>query len=236
VNQKTRSGKSNPKIEGLLLRSSALSKNYEGPNGSLKILKGIDLEISDGEMVIILGRSGSGKSTLLHLLSGLDRPSGGKIFFRGEEISSFNDWRISEYRLRNVGFVFQFYYLLPELTLFENVVLPNRIAGNPNEKRVKELLNRVGLSARAGHYPAQLSGGEQQRAAIARSLANNPDVVFCDEPTGNLDEETANSVFDLLVSLNREEKKTFVVVTHETSLMKKGRTAYELREGILHHP
>ncbi len=236
MNQKTRSGKSNPKIEGLLLRSSALSKNYEGPNGSLKILKGIDLEISDGEMVIILGRSGSGKSTLLHLLSGLDRPSGGKIFFRGEEISSFNDWRISEYRLRNVGFVFQFYYLLPELTLFENVVLPNRIAGNPNEKRVKELLNRVGLSARAGHYPAQLSGGEQQRAAIARSLANNPDVVFCDEPTGNLDEETANSVFDLLVSLNREEKKTFVVVTHETSLMKKGRTAYELREGILHHP
>ena len=182
---------------------------------------------------MILGRSGSGKSTLLHLLGGLDRPTGGTIQFLGKNIAKFNDHKMSEYRSQHVGFVFQFYHLLPELTLFQNVLLPSRISGNLKTEEAKRLIERVGLTERMHHYPAQLSGGEQQRTAIARSLVNSPDIVLCDEPTGNLDESTAQLVFELLLALNEEEEKTFVIVTHETSLVKRGRSVYELRDGVL---
>ena len=221
------------KENGKILSVSELHKDYEGPFGTLKILKGIDFEISEGEMALILGRSGSGKSTLLHLLGGLDRPSSGSIQFSGNDISKFGDQKMSDYRLRHVGFVFQFYHLLPELTLFENVLLPSQILGDSKEKEADRLIERVGLQERSEHYPSQLSGGEQQRAAIARALINSPELILCDEPTGNLDEETAESVFDLLLALSEEEKKTFVIVTHETSLAKKGRSVYELKDGIL---
>lgn len=220
-------------MKKVILQVENVSKNYRSPNGLLKVLKGIHLDVKEGEMLMILGRSGSGKSTLLHLLGGLDRANEGSIQYRGKELSRFSDNEMSEYRLKKVGFVFQFYYLLPELTLFENVALPGQISGTVRKKQINDLIERVGLSERRHHYPSQLSGGEQQRAAIARALSNDPDVVFCDEPTGNLDEETAASVFDLLVSLNREDKKTFVIVTHEMSLVKKATAVYELREGIL---
>ena len=219
--------------EDLILQVDALCKDYEGPHGALRILKGIQFGICRSEMVMILGRSGSGKSTLLHLLGGLDKPTSGMIRFQGKDLAALSDRQISEYRSKHVGFIFQLYYLLPELTLFENVLLPTRISKRLKKDQAEHWLERVGLLHRRDHYPSQLSGGEQQRAAIARALVNNPSVIFCDEPTGNLDEETASSIFDLLLKLNREEKKTFVIVTHELSLVNKSRTVYELHEGTL---
>ena len=217
-----------------VLEVTDLCKDYRGSRQALKVLRGVCLTVAQGEMVMVLGRSGSGKSTLLHLLGGLDQPTSGKICFEGRDLSRLSDSKLSGYRAKEMGFVFQFYYLLPELTLFENILLPSVIAGRSSQrKEVGRLLDQVGLSHRKDHYPAQLSGGEQQRAAIARALLNKPKVVFCDEPTGNLDEETANSVFDLLVTLNREEKKTFVIVTHEMGLVKEAQSVYELHEGVL---
>ncbi|MBI4388208.1 MAG: ABC transporter ATP-binding protein [Candidatus Omnitrophica bacterium] len=217
-----------------VLEVNDLYKDYRAPRETLKILRGISLKVAPSEMVMIIGRSGSGKSTLLHLLGGLDKPTSGKIYFEGTDLSRLNDGKLSGYRSKDVGFVFQFYYLLPELTLLENVLLPHVIAGGQaRKKEAKQLLDRVGLSHRQDHHPTQLSGGEQQRAAIARALMNGPKIVLCDEPTGNLDEETANSVFDLLLKLNREEKTTFVMVTHELSLVKRAESVYELHEGVL---
>ena len=216
-----------------ILSASSVRKDYKAPSGNLKVLKGIDLNVSRGEMIMILGRSGSGKSTFLHLLGGLDRPTSGTIDFLGKNIVRYSERRMAEYRSKHVGFVFQFYHLLPELTLFENVLLPSRIAGKTKREEAERLIQRVGLAERKNHYPAQLSGGEQQRTAVARALVNSPDLILCDEPTGNLDEETAQSVFELLLALNEEEKKTFIIVTHETSLVKRGKTVYELKDGIL---
>lgn len=228
-----KSKKGDSQTSGALLEAKGLWKEYEGPNGKLKILKGVDLAVEKGEMVFILGRSGSGKSTLMHILGGLDSPSKGSVFFKGTDISAFRERRLCEYRNQNVGFVFQFYHLLPELTLFENVLLPGMMRGQTKERRARDVLARVGLSDRRDHYPAQLSGGEQQRAAIARALANDADLILCDEPTGNLDEETAGSVFDLLIRLNREDEKTFLIVTHEVDLIKKDKTVYHLHDGVL---
>lgn len=219
--------------EKTLIQVEGLHKYFKTAQETLKVLKGICFEVAQGEMLVILGRSGSGKSTLLHLLGGLDKPTLGTIRFRGNDLSKANDREISKYRSREVGFVFQFYHLLPELTLFENVVLPNRMAGKAKKSRVEYLLERMGLAERRRHYPAQLSGGERQRAAIARALINDPALVLCDEPTGNLDEETAASVFDLLASLNRDEKKTFIIVTHELMLADKANSILQLRDGIL---
>ncbi|PIQ85129.1 MAG: lipoprotein-releasing system ATP-binding protein LolD [Candidatus Omnitrophica bacterium CG11_big_fil_rev_8_21_14_0_20_45_26] len=217
----------------VILSTHQLCKSYQTPHGNLKVLKGVDLEIKEGEMSMIVGRSGSGKSTLLHLLGGLDRATLGKIFFKDRDLSHLNDRQISEYRLKHVGFVFQFYHLLPELTLLENVLLPTMINGGRDQKRAKILLSRVGLSGRADHYPSELSGGELQRTAIARALMNQPDIVLCDEPTGNLDEQTADQVFDLLIQLQKEEKTTFVIVTHESALTAYAQSIYELRDGVL---
>ncbi len=219
--------------DGQILSARSLVKEYKGPFGTLKILKKLDFEAQSGELVMILGRSGSGKSTFLHLLGGLDRPTSGTIEFAGRNIAKLNEHKMAEYRLKDVGVVFQFYHLLTELTLFENVLLPSKIAGSSKEKEAQRLIERVGLKERMKHYPAQLSGGEQQRTAIARALINNPAMILCDEPTGNLDEETAKSVFELLLSLNQEEKKTLIIVTHETSLVKQGKSVYELKDGVL---
>ena len=219
--------------DSAILRVENLCKDYKGPHGILKILRGVDFEAAEGEMIFIYGRSGSGKSTLLQLLGGLDSVTSGSVRFRGSDIAKFNEQKICDYRNKKVGFVFQFFHLLPELTLFENVMLPGIISKKVNKKRVEELLDRVGLIDRKDHYPSQLSGGEGQRTAIARALANNPDIVLCDEPTGNLDEETAHEVFELLLELNKEEKKTFLIVTHEAGLIKKAKTVYHLQEGIL---
>ncbi|MBI4358388.1 MAG: ABC transporter ATP-binding protein [Candidatus Omnitrophica bacterium] len=215
-----------------MLRAIALEKEYEGPRGKLHILRGVNLELNKGDMMFIIGRSGAGKSTLLHLLGGLDRPTAGTVEFRGEDLSLLNEESLAKYRNKRVGFVFQFYHLLPELTVRENVELPSLIAGKRRTKRSEDLLKRVGLWERRDHLQSELSGGEQQRAAIARALINEPELVFCDEPTGNLDDETAESIHRLIFDLNREGQ-TFCVVTHEESFARKGNRILRLHEGVV---
>lgn len=217
-----------------LLRAVGIQKSYETPRGRLEVLRGVQLEIRKGEICYIVGRSGSGKSTLLHILGSLDRPTKGAVFFEGLDFTTLGERELAQYRNEKMGFVFQFYHLLPELNLVENVLLPARIARKKSQARwAHELLDLIGLGARAHHYPSEVSGGEQQRAAIARALVNHPKIVFCDEPTGNLDEETAEEVFRLLLELNRKQGQTLCIVTHEESLVRDQSSAFVLHEGVL---
>lgn len=216
----------------MMLKAVDLWKEYEGPRGKLHILRGVDLEIKSGDLIFIIGRSGAGKSTLLHLLGGLDRPTGGQIEFKGEDIGLFNEELLAEYRNKKVGFVFQFYHLIPELTVRENVELPSLIAGRPRSKRTNDLLKHVELWERRDHMPSELSGGEQQRVAIARALVNEPEIVFCDEPTGNLDEETGETIQQLIFDLNREGQ-TFCVVTHNEEFARESKKVFRLHDGVI---
>ena len=217
----------------LMLSAYDLKKDFDTPAGRLSILKGVHFQVNAGEMCFIIGRSGSGKSTFLHLLGGLDQPTSGKIIFEGEDITSMNEKRLARLRNRRIGLVFQFYHLLPELTLYENVLLPSMIAGKADPKWAHDLLKRVKLLSRRDHYPSELSGGEQQRAAIARALMNRPSIVFCDEPTGNLDRETAESTLSLIQDLNQREGQAFVIVTHDEVLAWRFQNVYRLVDGIL---
>ncbi len=203
-----------------MIEASHLSKVYWDGDRKLPILSDVSLSVRAGEAVAILGPSGSGKTTLLNLLSGLDRPTEGRVVLDGLELKELGENERARWINRNVGFVFQFYHLLPEFTALENVMLPAWIGGagrNDAAARAKAeaLLKRVGLSERATHFPAELSGGEQQRTAIARALMNDPKILFCDEPTGNLDPGMAAEVAELLKKLFNEEKKTLVMVTHD---------------------
>jgi len=217
-----------------LLRCEGIKKEYRVSSfKTLKVLKGVSLELARGDMCYILGRSGSGKSTLLHILGGLDKPTAGSVHIEKTKLYTFGDRRISEIRNKKVGFVFQFYHLLPELTVRENVLLPGLIARTKPYKKVDELLSIVGLSERTKHLPYQLSGGEMQRVALARALVNDPDIVFCDEPTGNLDEESALIIYNLIETLNKEKKQTFCMVTHEESYVKQKQNVYRLKDGLL---
>lgn len=216
----------------MIFQAIDLYKEFQGPEGKLEILRGVNLEIQVGSLVFIFGRSGAGKSTLLHIFGGLDRPTRGKVVFDGREVSLMKDRELARVRNLDFGFVFQFYHLLPELTVEENVALPGIIQGKRKQERVESLLKRVGLWDRRKHLPREISGGEQQRAAIARALVNEPKIVFCDEPTGNLDEETAESVQNLIFELNREGQ-TFCIVTHEPSFVRPEAQAYRLHEGVL---
>ena len=215
------------------LETVDLRKDYLTGEEDLPVLKGITFSLERGHMHFIIGRSGSGKSTLLHLMGGLDRPSSGKILFEGEDLAEMPEQRLARIRNQRIGFVFQFFHLLPELTLAENVMLPSLIYGQPDEPWIREVLQRVKLLSRRHHLPSQLSGGEKQRAAIARALINRPSVVLCDEPTGNLDQETAESVFALLEELNKKEGQTFVLVTHDETLAWRYRHVYRLQDGLL---
>lgn len=215
------------------LRVYDLIKEYESPSGILPVLRGLSFSLDQGELCFIIGRSGSGKSTLLHLMGGLDQPTAGKIIFEGEDLVDKKEKQLARLRNRRIGFVFQQYHLLPELTLYENVHLPALIAGKRNDKWVREILKRVKLLSRQDHYPSELSGGEQQRAAIARALVNRPSVVFCDEPTGNLDRETAESVLQLVTDLNQHEGQAFVIVTHDEALAWRYNNVYRLVDGVL---
>jgi putative ABC transport system ATP-binding protein len=190
----------------------ALAKVYTVGGNPVHALRGIDLDLFTGEFVVLLGPSGSGKSTLLNILGGLDTPSSGQLFFRDRELTRFNDAALTQYRRRHVGFVFQFYNLIPSLTALENVALVTDISANPLSPA--EALDLVGLTPRKDHFPSQLSGGEQQRVAIARSIAKRPDVLLCDEPTGALDVETGVRVLDVLERVNRETGTTTAVITH----------------------
>ncbi len=215
-----------------MLKVTELKKYYEGASGKLKILRGINFEIQQGDLAFLIGRSGAGKSTLLHLLGGLDRPTEGSVEFKGQNLNELGERPLAEYRNQKVGFIFQFYHLLPELTVKENVELPGLIGRKRSAKRSEELLKRVGLWNRKGHLPSELSGGERQRVAIARALINTPELVLCDEPTGNLDDETAETIHQLIFELNREGQ-TFCIVTHEENFAEKGNRIFRLHDGLL---
>src|SRR5438477_4270372 len=204
-----------------MIRVSSLTKSIATSTHRVDILKGLDFEIQAGEFVAIMGPSGSGKSTLLGLLAGLDAPTTGQIILDGEDITGLDEDRMALLRGRKVGFVFQSYHLLPTLTAEENVLLPHELTGgngSQGRKRARELLESVGLLERRDHYPVQLSGGEQQRVALARAFMVRPPILLADEPTGNLDSQNGQHVLELLISLNRREGTTLVLVTHDQTL------------------
>lgn len=224
------------------LKAEAVVKDYPSGEGTLRVLKGITLEIEPGEILAIVGPSGAGKSTLLHILGFLDRPSSGDIAFQGHRFSQLDRRRQAELRNRNFGFVFQMHHLMPELTALENVMLPLMIrystvgwvmAAGGARRRARELLERLGLGPRLNHIPAKLSGGERQRVAIARALAGDPQVVLCDEPTGNLDAASSAEIQKLIAELNGETGKTFVLVTHDASVAALGRRQVRMVDGTL---
>jgi lipoprotein-releasing system ATP-binding protein len=198
-------------------------KKIEKSYGNLKVLKGIDLEISEKEVVAICGASGAGKSTLLHIMGTLDKPDIGEVLFDNTSVLALKDEELSLFRNRNIGFVFQFHHLLPEFTAVENVALPAMISGESKKnalKKAQEMLRIMQLSERFSHKPAQLSGGEQQRVAVARALINNPKIILADEPSGNLDTEHARKLHQLFFELRDKFKKTFIIVTHNEELAK----------------
>jgi putative ABC transport system ATP-binding protein len=215
-----------------MIELRGVSKTVPSGGGSLTILHPLDLTIDAGRVVAITGPSGSGKSTLLGLLAGLDAPSSGSVILDGIDITALDEDSLARLRGTRIGFVFQFFHLLPSLTALENVLVPMEIAGVPQAAaRAKSLLDEVGLQDRAHHYPSQLSGGEQQRVAIARALANNPPILLADEPTGNLDSATGHSVIELLLAVNRTRKTTLVLVTHDPELAAVADLAIALRDG-----
>lgn len=225
--------------KNLILNCSGIHKHFSFNKKSekrLHVLKGIDVSVFEGELVSIIGASGAGKSTLLHILGGLDKPTAGDVFWGTENISSLDDDKLASLRSREVGFVFQYHHLLPEFTALENVAIPQMILGKAYKKAEEEArkyLTSVGLSGRFSHRPSELSGGEQQRVAIARAIVNKPRIVFADEPTGNLDSASANELFNLIEDLNKNNKQTFVIVTHNEKLAFKSNRVLHMEDGKL---
>ncbi|MET3930602.1 lipoprotein-releasing system ATP-binding protein [Lysobacter sp. OAE881] len=224
------------KHQGEAIRAEDLAMTYAEGKLRTPVFEGLDLAVQSGETVAILGASGAGKSTLLHLLGGLDTPTSGEVFVAGQKMSSLSDAARGALRNQSLGFVYQFHHLLPEFTALENVMLPVLLSGAhvPDaNKRAKALLESVGLGHRLDHKPGELSGGERQRAAVARALVNRPACVLGDEPTGNLDEKTAETVFELMLALNREQHTALVLVTHDRRLARRLDRVLELHEGKL---
>jgi putative ABC transport system ATP-binding protein len=199
-----------------VFKANGLTKTYTSGEVQVHALRGVDLEVSGGEVVVLLGPSGSGKSTLLNIMGGLDHASSGQLFFKDVELTSLGDRDLTNYRREHVGFVFQFYNLMPSLTAYENVALVTEVAEHP--MRPEEALALVGLEARMDHFPSQLSGGEQQRVAIARAVAKRPEVLLCDEPTGALDSKTGILVIDALLSINAQLGTTTLIITHNATI------------------
>ncbi|MBM4185753.1 MAG: ABC transporter ATP-binding protein [Gemmatimonadetes bacterium] len=216
---------------GTMLSCEGLTQTYLSGGRRLTVLNNITFSLERGGFLAIVGPSGSGKTTLLGLLAGLDRPSAGRVVLDGHDLGSMTEDERAELRSQKVGFVFQSFHLIPTLTARENVQVPLELRGEPAEERAQELLARVGLGDRSHHYPSQLSGGEQQRVALARAFSARPQILFADEPTGNLDAKTGGSIVDLMTGLNREIGTTLVLVTHDRDLAAKARRMIRLADG-----
>ena len=225
-----------PNVVGDVMRAEKLAKTYSEGKMRTPVFDGLELSVVAGETVAIVGASGAGKSTLLHLLGGLDTPTAGEVYVAGQKMSSLSNAARGQLRNRALGFVYQFHHLLPEFTALENVMMPVMLGGVDVKiatQRAKALLEKVGLGHRIEHKPGELSGGERQRAAVARALVNQPACVLGDEPTGNLDERTAATVFELMLELNRAQQTSLVLVTHDRRLARKLDRVLELHEGRL---
>ncbi len=217
-----------------MLKVERLTKTYPTAAGPLTVLHEVSFAVEAGNSVAVVGPSGSGKTTLLGLCAGLDQPTGGRVFLAGQAIDAMDEDARARVRNTHVGFVFQNFQLIPTLTTLENVLVPVELRGESGrEREARELLGRVGLGDRSEHYPVQLSGGEQQRAALARAFMNRPQILFCDEPTGNLDGDTAHAMVELIFGLNRERGTTLVLVTHDLDLARRCHRLLRLRSGAL---
>jgi ABC-type lipoprotein export system ATPase subunit len=232
--------------EPAFLRVEEVVKDYPSGAAVLRVLKGVSLEIQEGEIISIVGPSGAGKSTLLHIAGFLDRPTSGDVIFRGERLATLSSRQQAAVRNQKFGFVFQMYHLLPELSALENSMMPLMIrhgigawiagSGTAARQKAKQWLDRLGLGARMHHRPGQLSGGERQRVAIARALIGDPEIVFCDEPTGNLDAGTSREIQQLIAKLSQETGKTFVIVTHDPSVAALARRIVRIEDGKIVPP
>lgn len=216
-----------------LIRAENIHRGYSVAKKRVEVLHGIDLEIQKGEKIFLCGPSGAGKTTLMYILAGLERPEQGKVWVEGVDLYAMNRRQQAKIRNQRMSYVFQNYYLMPELTALENVMIPAMIGGRDLTKKAKESLARVGLDHRIDHLPAELSGGEQQRVAIARALVNSPEIIFADEPTGNLDSRNGGQVMEMLLSLASEENTTLVVVTHDQSLASHGNRTLIIKDGVI---
>jgi lipoprotein-releasing system ATP-binding protein len=222
-----------------ILKAEKVFKSYTDTQKRVEVLKGIDIEVSAGESVAVVGPSGAGKSTLLHILGGLDEPDQGRVLLDDRDVYAMNDVTRAGVRSVNIGFVFQFYHLLPELNALENVMLPvfvstrGRVPMAEMRSRARVALERVGLGARLDHKPSQLSGGEQQRVAISRALVNEPKLLLCDEPTGNLDSKTGGEVISLLLGISQEKGRTLVIVTHDEGIATRCSRTIHMKDGLL---
>lgn len=219
-----------------IIETSKLVKEYEQGDRTLRVLDGVDLEVQEGEFMAIMGPSGSGKSTLLNMIGALDKPTSGKVYIKGIDLSTLNDNQLAQLRNREIGFVFQFFNLIPRMDALGNVALPMAIAGasrKERKERAAKLLELSGLGDRMDHKPSELSGGEQQRVAVARALVNDPSVLLCDEVTGNLDSKTGDAIMQLLRALNKEQGKTFVLITHDPVVAQVTDRLVQLHDGTI---
>ncbi len=225
-----------PIISNIAVEGKQIIKNFRVGDTMTKVLKGVSLQVMQGEFVSIMGPSGSGKSTLLYILGGLDVPTGGSVHLNGTDISRFKDEKMSRLRRQNIGFVFQFYNLIPNLNVEENIMLPLLLDGKKMKdygEQLNHILNVTGLSDRRRHTPRELSGGQQQRVAIARALIGSPEILFADEPTGNLDSKTGAEIMHLLRDINRESGQTIIMVTHSPEAAQSGSRVITVRDGII---
>jgi putative ABC transport system ATP-binding protein len=219
-----------------IIEAVDLVKEYPQVGEPLRVLNGVNLKIEESEFIAIMGPSGSGKSTLLNMLGALDKPTSGKVYVRGVDISTLNDNQLADLRNREIGFIFQFFNLISRMDALGNVMLPMAIAGVPRGERIEragKILGMVGLDDRTHHKPSELSGGEQQRVAIARALVNDPSVLLCDEVTGNLDSKTGDDIMQLLKTLNEEQRKTFILITHDPVVAQSAKRLIQLHDGTI---
>ncbi len=223
-------------MSDFIIETGDVTKTYYTGKAKVDVLRGVSIRVPRSKISVIIGASGAGKSTLLHILGGLDRPDNGTVKVNGHDLRSMNEKELSKFRSKEIGFVFQFHHLLPEFTALENTAIPLMIGGLSKKHaldKAKDMLSLVGLDLRMEHKPAELSGGEQQRVAIARALANDPAIIFADEPTGNLDSVNSDSIHHLFLELRDSLQKTFVIVTHNSGMMQLADTIFSMKDGIV---